>query len=234
MGNIIGKLSALFGYFCIATVLAQIILLGYVMGSGTLDGGKLDKMLQIAHSAEMVVPDATKQPASSEQSQEQASLEHVEHLRSVKWRNFEMRENILLGMLTEFQQLRDELVTKRDEFSRIVAKAKADLETQREEAIGKGRREFEAIYAGMKPKQAKTQLMMDYTKGKVETVVEVLMEMEESKRAKIVAEFKSEDDQKILNQILDNVRNPEVTLLDKTLRKLNDDNYQLEPDKQAQ
>lgn len=224
MGKIIEKLSALFVYFCIATVLALVILLGYVLGTGTIDGGKLDKMLMIAHGVELVAPSDMGKLAGSKQSQEEASLDRVEHLRSVKWRAFEMRENNLLIMLTEFKQLRNELVVKREEFSFIVATAKADLEKQRQQAVDTGRREFEAIYASMKPKQAKTQLLMDYTKGKVETVVEVLKGMEESKRAKIVAEFKSEDDQKILNEILDNIRNPDLIRINKALRDISGDN----------
>ena len=134
MGKRIEKLSALFVYFCIATVLALVIVAGYIFGTGTLDDGKFDKMLAIAHGVELVLPDsadATGQTVGGD-SRDQASLEHAEHVRDIKWRDFEIRENNLRNMVTEFKLLKDELETKRASFSLLIVKAKAELDKERE------------------------------------------------------------------------------------------------------
>ena len=222
MGKIIGLLSTLFVYFCIATVFAQVIVVGYALGTGTIDNGKLDKMLAIAHGAEMVALDAAgsaKQSGSGEM-QDQASLEYVDLLKSMKWRAFEMRENNLLNMMTELKRLKGELETKRDDYSHIIASAMEDLEKQRKEELGEAKRDFEEIYAGMKPKQAKQQLLMDIEDGKIASVVDVLAGMEKSRRDRIIAEFKSQEEADILHKILNRVRNPDVAIYDKAIQKI--------------
>jgi hypothetical protein len=76
----------------------------------------------------------------------------------------------------------------------------------------------------MKPKQAKEQLLLKFKEDKIEVVVETMKNMEETKRAKVLTEFKTPEDQEILAKILEHIRSPSVNIVTDTLRELNEPN----------
>jgi hypothetical protein len=221
MAGLIRKLGGLFAHFCIATVLAEVLLLGYALSSGVFDEGRFDQMLAVAHGADLIPAELLAEAKRAPTDSEQSSLQQVEDIRSIRWRNFEMRENVLAGMLTEFKKLRADLEVEKERFQRVADKFKQDADKKLADATDAGRREFQAVIENMKPKQAREHLMITYNAGNIDVVVDVMKSMDESKRAKIVAEFKSPEDAKVLNDILDRIRNPELRAIDESLKQIN-------------
>jgi hypothetical protein len=178
-------------------------------------------MLAVLHGTSSDAPVAEKSQEKQTPVTEQPSLDAQQEQRSAAWRDMELRERILGDVLGELKKLQAALEDEKDRFNRVANAFNAKLKEDREGAVSRGRQEFQAIVESMKPKQAKDQLLIQYKAGKADVVVEVLKNMEETRRAKIVAEFKAADDSKVLGEILESIRNPEVGLIDDTLKALN-------------
>jgi flagellar motility protein MotE (MotC chaperone) len=220
MGKLIRGAGSLLVYFCVATVLAQLVGLAYGFATGALAPDRVQQMLAVVHGTPVAAPVEEKEHAKQSPIIEQPSLDVQQEQRSAAWRDMELRERILGDMLGELKKLQAALEDEKDRFDTYAKAFKATLTSERTEAVAKGRQEFQAIVESMKPKQAKDQLLIQYKAGKADVVVDVLKNMEETRRAKIVAEFKAADDSKVLGEILENIRNPEVGVIDDTLKAL--------------
>jgi hypothetical protein len=220
MGRLIAGLSVLIGWSCFATVASLLIVVGYGFAKGYVGPDKLEQMAAIAHGVEMVTKREAEQLATGQTSADRPSLEAVEIRRAAIAANMELRENNVRDMVNEFKKLQRALEEEKDRFGQIVSAYKTGLEDEKKKAVAEGRRQFQSIVESMKPKQAKEQLLIKYKEQKVEVVVEAMKNMEETKRAKVLAEFKSVEDQEILAKILENIRNPGVAAVNDTLNKL--------------
>ncbi|RIK78973.1 MAG: hypothetical protein DCC68_14060 [Planctomycetota bacterium] len=220
MGRLIAGLSVLIGWSCFATVVSLAIVVGYALSKGYLDPEKLEQMAAIAHGIEMVTKREAERLAAAPASTEKASLEAIEMRRAAIAANMELRENMVRDMVNEFKKLQRALEEEKDRFGQIVSAYENRLEKDKERAVAEGRRQFQSIVESMKPKQAKEQLLLKYKENKIDVVVEAMKNMEETKRAKVLAEFKTPEDQDILAKILENIRNPGVTAVNETLNEL--------------
>jgi hypothetical protein len=63
----------------------------------------------------------------------------------------------------------------------------------------------------LKPKMAKELLAQRLSKGDIDVVVRLLTNMSDSKRAKIIAEFKTPDEMQQIGEVLDRIRQGQPT-----------------------
>jgi hypothetical protein len=201
---------ALAVYFCVATVLTQLLGVGYAMIRGVVTPDRLEHVLAILHGVEMVPASSRPAAAPTESDREQPSLDMMERIKSLKWRDFELRENVLLDTLAELKKLQSMLEEEKDRFNNVTKAFEKQLQDRETGEIAKGRQEFQRIVENMKPKQAKDQMLMKHKDGRIDVVVEVLRGMEESKRAKIVTEFKTAEEAKVLSEVLERIRDPDI------------------------
>jgi hypothetical protein len=220
MGRLIGGLSVLIGWSCFATVVSLAIVVGYAFAKGYLDRQKVEQFAAIAHGVEMVTKREAEQKAAAQVTTEKPSLEAIEMRRAAIAANMELRENTVRDMVNEFKKLQRALEEEKERFGQIVSAYKSGLENERKKAIDEGRRQFQSIVESMKPKQAKEQLLLKYKEQKIEVVVEAMKNMEETKRVKVLAEFKTAEDQEILAKILEQIRNPPINATNDVLNKL--------------
>jgi hypothetical protein len=220
MGRLIRGLSVLVGWSCFATVVSLAIIVGYASSKGYVDRAKLEQFAAIAHGVEMITKREAERMAAAQATTEKPSLEAIEMRRAALAANMELRENTVRDMVNEFKKLQRALEEEKERFGQIVSAYKTSLEDEKKKAVAEGRRQFQSIVDSMKPKQAKEQLLLKYKEQKVDVVVEALQNMEETKRVKVLAEFKSAEDQEILAKILENIRNPAVTKVNETIKKL--------------
>jgi hypothetical protein len=220
MGRLIGGLSVLIGWTCFATVVSLAIVAGYAMSKGYLDKDNVEQFAAIAHGVEMITKREAEQLAKAQVTAEKPSLEAIEMRHAASAANTELKENTLRDMVNEFKRLQRGLEEEKDRFGQIVSAYETRLKKEKEKAIDEGRRQFQSIVESMKPKQAKEQLLLKYKEQKIEVVVEAMKNMEETKRVKVLAEFKSAEDQEILAKILENIRNPAVNAVNDTINQL--------------
>ncbi len=220
MGRLIGGLSTLIGWSCFATVVSLAIVVGYAMSKGYIAPAKLEQMAAISHGVEMVTKREAERMATAPGTSEKPSLEAIEMRRAAIAANMELRENTVRDMVNEFKKLQRGLEEEKERFGQIVSAYKAGLEDEKKKAVAEGRRQFQSIVESMKPKQAKEQLLLKFKEDKIEVVVEAMKNMEETKRAKVLTEFKTPEDQEILAKILEHIRNPAVNIVNETSDKL--------------
>jgi hypothetical protein len=106
------------------------------------------------------------------------------------------------------QSVRDDLQAKLDDLNTSAAAAGIENVLQTLQTL--------------KPKQAKELLAQRLEKGDIETVAKLLINMSDSKRGKIIAEFKTATEMEQIGGVLDRIRQgqPTAGIVDETGKKL--------------
>jgi len=201
MSRLVGLFGSLFAYFCVGTVLAQGLLVGYVVMEGKVDKRKLIDMLAVAHGLELD-PESDFEATPEKHSTEQASLRENRSATAELTRDLELKHQLLQSSKTELERIKTELVSKVKEFQSRVQDFVQLLNTEKKLAANKAQIEVVNILQTSKPKQAKTQLMLMWNRDEKDRVVNLVTAMPERSRKKIVAEFKTEEDDQTLSEIL--------------------------------
>src|SRR5687767_10434433 len=206
MAKLLRFLGAVVAYFCIATVIAQAILVGHWWHSGRLDRAKLVRLAAVLQGM-----DVGKPPGAAPKSQQapvvrSVSLEDIEDSSAIRLRQLELREQALLNGLKQIRFERDNLSVEKERFDRVYEKFKDQLGKDKVEALAKGNENARQLLENIKPKQAKELIMKMLAAEEIEDVVTLFESMPIAKQAKIAAEFKTDEEAQKLDEILRRVR----------------------------
>jgi hypothetical protein len=223
MGGLLRNLSALFAYFCVATLIAQASALAYFRATGQLDDKKLAGIANILKGIDpSPAKDQSDKPPPEPALEEEPSLEDREMRHDLAERNLELREQSVKSALDRVSYEKNSLTEEKERYELIKDTFEAQLAALREGALSSGRESVRLIWENIKPKQAKEQILKMLDDGELNEVVTILTAMPIAKRAKIVGEFKTPDEaeklDEILTQILEGV--PEVDLIDDTANQV--------------
>jgi hypothetical protein len=223
MGRLIGIVASLFVYLCVGTVIAAAIIGGYAATRGYLTSEKLTRMADVARGIE--APAAPVQQATKDvEPADQPSFDEIERRRGIKARNLELRELAIEDGMKRiyFEQKKlnesyDRYKLLRDSFNQAV------LDVDKNKAIKEGQDKIRQIWENMKPKQVKDQILQMIDDGEMNEVVSILSSVNTNKQAKIITEFKTDDETKKLDEILRLIRHgaPDVLPIDEAREKLN-------------
>jgi hypothetical protein len=223
MKRLLAVFGALFVYLSVGTVVAAAIIVGYAAMHGYLDKDKLARMADVARGIEPIAAPAAATKKQVE-SYEQPSFEDIERIRGIKARNLELRES---AFKNEFDRVEFEkkLITKKyEQYERL--KENFDekfLNNKKNETVKEGREKIRLIWENMKPKQVKEEIMkMLDDPAETHEAVSILSSVAPNKQAKIIAEFKSDDELKKLDEILRMIRQgvPDVLPIDRARDEL--------------
>ncbi|MBX7072849.1 MAG: hypothetical protein K1X71_06835 [Pirellulales bacterium] len=198
MGGLISKLGAGVSYFAVATVLAAITLVVIGFSTGTLNEAKLARLRAVLVGTEAQAP-----KARPDEAKETPSYEELLERRSVKFRELELREEVVRQNVSILTRERLDVTARRDELTRIQQAFQAELAQMADAALVAGEENVRLTFERMRPPQARQQLLLMLEQGELENVVAMLAAMPIERRAKIVAEFKSPEDLPRLNEILE-------------------------------
>jgi hypothetical protein len=163
----------------------------------------------VAQGIDLAALKSKAQPAPVERSQEQPSYEQMLEARAAKFRNLEVREQALRGALEQLRQDQGRLAD--DQAS--VAKARQTLQSQLaaidKQSTDAGWEENRNSLQTIKPKQAKELLVAMLAKNEMADVVALLAPMTDSKRAKIISEFKTPEELQKIDEVLRLIRHGE-------------------------
>lgn len=204
MSRLIGLFGSLLAYFCVGTVLAQALLVGYVVLQGTIDKRKLVDMLAVAHGLDLDA-DSDLDGGPEKHSTEQASLKESRLAHAEVTRDIELRSQLLQSSKAELTRIKVDLVSDRTDLDRIKNEFFSRLEEEKKIAKNRAQIEVVNILQTSKPKQAKSQLMLMWDRKETDEkdrVVSLMIAMPERARKKIVAEFKNDEDEQTLSEIL--------------------------------
>jgi len=191
----------LFACFCIATLFAQIVIVAYLGMRWPLNREKIVQMLAIAQGIDLFA--AQKEAQDEEQvAPEQPSYQDWVDRRATMFRDLELREQALDNAVARLNVERSQLASDQNTFARVRESFEAELAASKAEAEGEGLETLGSILESIKPKQAKDQILEMLENDEMDKVVVLLNEMNGSKRAKIITEFKSETESKKVSEVL--------------------------------
>lgn len=205
--------------FCVATLLAQAIMLGFLLFSGRLSGPQCAQIGDILRGVEYV-PAASQrvgdeppwQPSLDEQRQA-ASLEQV--ALDTRLRALEQHQNLLR---VQQRQLEDDMQRYQD----AVAAFRRELDDWSAGRKGEALAASIELLGNLKPRQAKDQIVLLWKRNQRDWVVALMKALPPEQQAKIAAEFRDPDEVQMLSEILDLWRSgePEATMADGVRQQL--------------
>lgn len=218
MGRLLSAGATLIVYFCAATLIAQLVVFAYLWSAWKIDDAKTLRILSIARGEEPAVPEPPKEEKKEQTPGEQVSYEEILNRRAVKLRDLELREQALALALDELKFQQQEVAENRQQEQRQMTQFASELQALKQGAEANGRELVRRTLETVKPKQAKEQLLVMLENNETDEVVLLLAEMPENRRAKILTEFKTPEENKKLADVLRRLREgePKAGLVDKT------------------
>lgn len=214
--------GSLFLYFCVATILAQIILASYLALRWQVDRNRLLQVLAVAQGIDLLAIKEEAERDPEQISPEQVSYEQIRETRAVKVRYLELREQALRTGLAQLASEQRELSDELTRYGQLRDAFQKELLDLQQGAIAKGVENARLKLEALKPKQAKQQLAEMLKNDELDEVVALLSGMTDSKAGKIMAEFKLPEESQQLYEILRRIREgyPESTLAASTQGQL--------------
>ncbi len=203
-------LLRLFGAFCVATVLAQCIVLGLSAYRGNLTkdtilqgfallngiditGQRLQKAIQDAREAPM----PSYEDVAEMRAQKSLNLDMRERSIKLAKEQLEAKQRELQMQITNFDNRKDAFYSKLDELTKGLEDA----------SLKDVRRTLESL----SPEQSKDQLLKFIKDGQLRDVVAIVKGMPTDKSKKIFGEFVGPEETEKLNEILKELRKGEPT-----------------------
>lgn len=203
MGRLIGMLSGFVVYLCIGTLIAQAIIVGYAWSKGFLTSAKVFDMLAVAQGAPLKSPDDDNKKSAEPAK---TSFEELDKRRTTQARHLELREQAVKNAMDQINLERSKLLRDKEEFEMLVTSFRKEKEEFGQQKSSKGETDVRLIWENVKPKLAKDLILKMIEAEEKEQVVAILSQMPITKQAKIVSEFKTEDEQTKIDDILRRVR----------------------------
>lgn len=221
MGRLLAAGGAVLAYLCVATVLTAGIVGGYLWSHGLLDKEKVARMVAVARGIDNA-PAAVEQAAKAPQAAEQPSIEDVERQRAITTRQLELREQAIESGLDRVRFEQRKLTDERADYDRLKQGFEEVLSDKKNKAVIAGRENIQLIWENIKPKQAKEEILQMIDSGEENEVVAIMSAIAIGKRARIIGEFKTEEESKKLEEILRLIRKgvPDVLSIDQTREEL--------------
>ena len=137
-------------------------------------------------------------------------------------RNVDLREQMLITLHEQIQSQQRQLVEEKRRYQKEREEFETKLLAIRKEAENEGTTQTAAILQRLKPAQAKQQILRMLQDNQVDQVVLLLSEMQESKRAKILNEFKTPEETAQLAEVLRRLRqgDPTANLAEQTQKQI--------------
>lgn len=222
MSRLFGALSGAFVYFCIGQTLALFILLGAFIAKGHFTHDKLEQISAVVQGVDLRELQHDIDEEQTHARLPQPSLRDLAEARALKSRDLELREQELRNQLNLIRLEQSKLIAEADRYQRVQTDFEQRLKNLREGSLATNLESARVILENMKAKQAKEQIQLMLNDGEMKQAVVLLSAMPVEKRAKIVAEFKTDKESEELAEMLRLIRagEPEVTLIDETQRNL--------------
>ena len=156
--KILGLLGKGVIYFCIATVIAQVVALSVLVVKGPVNKDKIYKSLAIMYDIEEY-PLVTMTSADDRTIEVFPSLEEVEEIRTIQRLNMVLRETSVDKGLADMLSLDERLGRDVTAFNRIKGRFDNAIQQREKTALNEGIQQVRRNVEVMRPKQAKDTLV---------------------------------------------------------------------------
>jgi hypothetical protein len=211
MSRLISFVGGCLVYLCIGTVLSVCVFFFMAWVKGYLDREKIAGLLAVIRG-ELSSATAKKDEPTAESQPKTLSFEELDQRRTTYTRHLELREQGLQNALAQLAGERERLLKEKKSFEMLVSDYRKQIKDADEGREKKGYEDVRLIWENIKPKQAKELILKMIDADEKDEVVGIFASMPIPKQAKIVSEFKTEDEQKKLDDILRRIREGGVTV----------------------
>lgn len=203
-------LIRLFSAFCVATIVAQIIILALVALRGNLHGETLTRAIALVNGIDIsgvqirkAFQDARTAPVPT--------YDEVLAARAQQNLNLEMRERSLQRFMQQVEGMQATLKKEQADFDRRKDAFYGVLDEMSKKGKEGNLGEIQRILEALSPDQAKTQIVKMLDNNQMADVVAIIKGMSLDKRKKILGEFTSEKEVTQLHDVLNQLRLGEPT-----------------------
>jgi hypothetical protein len=214
-------LGLLLWWFCIGTVMAQVVLLGMLWWKGAFADHRVVAMFAALNGIHPESGPVIGVSAASLNA-EQMSLSELSQRRMLTSLDLDLRESTLDKSLADLRNLEEKIRTEDERLTLWKRSYDYRLASLEGTTLATSLLEVQKTLEAIQPKQAKEQIlrMLDdapdgHNEHAMQDIVRILKAMPLDKRRKILGEFKSEDEAATLAEILKEIRlgAPEVDLI---------------------
>jgi len=224
--KIVRMLTSGFIFFCIGTVIAQLVLLSVLWLKGNLAKDRVYRLMAAFHNVDIAaIKDVIRQENKPTES-EQDSFETRQVVQVNKAMDLALRSTAIDKGLGDLYGLTIKLNQVKARYETILKGFETRLDQLESGINDKALEEVQRIFEVISPKQAKDQILKMIDDGSMYHVVHIMKSMSLEKRKKLITEFKEKDEPEKLHDILRLIRLgvPKMILIETTrkeLRKIN-------------
>ena len=196
-----GFIVRAFAAFCIATVVAQLLIVGIMAAKGNLHRETMTQALALVNGID-VTGASLEKVVKTTQEQPSPTYEEVLKQRAMMSQELQGRQDAIARESEFLKKFSDDLKKevaafdkRREEFfSKVDQMEKANIDQSMQKVLG--------LIEDLAPDQAKEQLKQMLANDRMEDVVAIIKGMSSAKRKKILGEFTDQADADKLHQVL--------------------------------
>ncbi len=198
------KMLRWFAAICVATIITQFVVLGYLATRGTLNGQTVTKMVALANGID-ISGDRLEAILKRDQQAEQPDFEEILEARKRAGLDMDLQRRSLIALKDDISADWAETKVERDRLDERLQsfdkQEKATLELKQQEGVKQVIRTLQTLDAA----QAKDQLLRIYDDKRIDEVVSIIQGMPTDKRKDILGEFVTADEADKLHEILSRI-----------------------------
>ncbi len=219
-------------YFSVATILAQVALIGVLYARGNLSRDKAVTLVAISQDVDLETMWRKLDAASKPVAVEQISFEEVLTARKQLSLDLDLREIAADKGLIDIRQLSESLKYELEKYAILKSEFDKSIDELRQGAVGDGLKEVQRQLESVDAKLAKDQILRILDNADLppdqamQFVVAMLKNMPLDRKKKIMSEFKTDEDRKQLIVIMNHIRLgvPDIEVIRQTKMEFEDFN----------
>lgn len=220
MLRLIDAFLALVAYLCVASVISLAAGIGYMWYAGLLNDEKVFQIVAILHDIDLQQIAQKEHTTDGEVPPEEQSLTALVYQQQVQTRNFEIKLLALQRARQEYDHRLQELKLQTERFDRFAQDWQKKLKQQEEISSQENLATVVSQLEQLSPEVAKESLMRWIDEGRMDDAILLMSKMSESKLAKILRTFETDQELDKLHEIHRRIISGSATQLQKALGEL--------------
>jgi hypothetical protein len=197
----LSMLSRGFAAFCVATVLTQLILIGYFLVRGTINAESSTKVIALLNGID-ITGSRLQQILRENDDRSQPDFDEILAARKLQGYDMDLRLRSQREYRDELSAMQAEVSDERARLDERLAAFRRELEEIRQGVQQEGMRDVQRMIQSLDADQAKQHLLIMYEDERIDDVVTIVQAMPTEKRKDILAAFVTKDEADKLAEIL--------------------------------
>ena len=211
----ISKLIQAFVAFSIGTTLTVMVMCGYFLSRGSINGETLTKVVALMNGID-ITGDRLREIMRQSEDSEQPDFDEILEARKMESYDFDVRLRSQQELSDEISTMLADLQDREQRFDNRLSAFRQELKEIRAGAREQGLVDVQRTLQTLDAAQAKEQLLIMYDDERIDDVVTIVQAMSSDKRKDILAEFVEGDNPEKLAEILRRISEgiPTTALID--------------------